>query len=161
MNGWLQFAVLTAVFVAFSGIGVEQALFGAVAAALAVSVNRRLAIPSTEGLHLMGMLRFIPYFLRISFVGGIDVARRAIWPSMPLRPGFMDYPLRLDPLGPAAAFFAAVISLIPGTLCVEHEGEPTVLVHVIDLQAGFDAELECLEEYVGAIFGESIEADSS
>lgn len=154
MSWWLQFAALTLLFVAWTGVGVEELVFGAIAAALAATANRRIAVPRAARFRLVGFLRFIPYFLRISLLGGVDVARRAFLPSMPIEPGFLKFPLRLDPPGPGAAFFAAVISLIPGTLCVEHEGGQSVLVHVIDLQAPVNEELQRLEEKVAAIFGE-------
>lgn len=155
---WVKVAVLMALFVAWVGLGVEELVLGFVAAAVAATASRRLEVEAPAGLHPVGVVRFVPYFLRISFLGGIDVARRAFSPSKPLAPGFIDYRLGVEPDGAAAVFFAGVISLVPGTLCAALDGQGTVLVHVVDIDAGFEEELEQLESRVAAIFGESVQA---
>src|SRR5205823_8403096 len=50
-----------------------------------------------------------------SVVAGIDVARRALDPRLPLRPGFVVYPIRLRP-SLAQSAFLTLSSLLPGTL---------------------------------------------
>jgi multicomponent Na+:H+ antiporter subunit E len=71
---------------------------------------------------LRGLLRFIPFFLTQSVRGGIDVARRAFHPSLPINPGVEEYRSRL-PTTPQRATLAAVIGLFPGTLSVRLEGD--------------------------------------
>ena len=48
-------------------------------------------------------------FIQQSISGGWDVARRALDPRLPLRPGFIAYPARLSP-GPARNVFCAFTS---------------------------------------------------
>jgi multicomponent Na+:H+ antiporter subunit E len=37
---------------------------------------------------LSGLVRFVPFFLWRSLYGGVDVARRALHPRLPISPGF-------------------------------------------------------------------------
>ena len=156
----LEVVVLTGVFIAWTGFGLEALVFGIVAAVLATWIRRQTGSGTAARWSPKGVIEFVPYFLRVSLVGGIDVARRAWSPSMPLNPGFVVYPLRLEPDGPAAVFFAAVISLVPGTLCAELDGETSVVVHLLDRRASVEEELIHLEQKVARLFGTSIdEAD--
>lgn len=153
---WLRFIVFFAVFIAFTGLGVEEIAFGATAAAIASAISSRLDSLKMDQFSLRGLVYFIPYFVSISVRGGIDVAWRAFSPSMPLAPGFVEYELRVQPGEAAAVFFAAVISLIPGTLCVEFGSTDKVVVHVVDLRSDFEAELKRLERRSAAVFGEAL-----
>jgi multicomponent Na+:H+ antiporter subunit E len=112
--------------------------------------SRLLVAPGAWRLDLVGCLRFVPFFLRHSFLGGIDVAARALHPRLPLEPGFIDYPLRL-PAGPARPFFAASLALLPGTVSAEIRGEH-VRIHVLDVRAPVVPTLRALEERVAGVF---------
>ena len=54
-------------------------------------------------------------FLRQSIGAGIDVAWRALDPRLPLRPGFVVYPVSIPP-GTARNVFTTLTSLLPGTV---------------------------------------------
>ncbi len=95
-----------------------------------------------------GLVRFIPYFLLQSVRGGIDVARRAYSPSLPLDPQIIDFPLSLPP-GRSQIFFLNSVSLLPGTLSADLVGT-TLKVHVLDHKA--DPQLERLETHVARLF---------
>ena len=75
-------------------------------------------------------VRFVPFFLMRSLLGGVDVAWRAFHPGMPIAPEFIEYPLRLPP-GLARVFMANTVSLLPGTMSTEI-GENCLTVHVLD-----------------------------
>jgi multicomponent Na+:H+ antiporter subunit E len=96
---------------------------------------------------------FAVYFLRRSLVGGVDVALRALAPSRPLAPEFIDYEWSFESDTSAAVFFAAVISLLPGTLCVA-VGVSGVRVHVVDRDQPNTEQLRQLDHRVGRLFGE-------
>ena len=100
---------------------------------------------------LRGMLLFIPYFLWHSLRGGVDVARRALHPQLPISPGLFDYRFRLPP-GMPRVFMANTVSLLPGTLSVELD-EDILRVHVLDETGAINEELNILENRLADIFG--------
>lgn len=100
---------------------------------------------------LTGIARFVPFFLWRSLYGGMDVARRALHPRLPISPGVVCYPWRLPP-GLPRVFMANAVSLLPGTLSMEF-GANCLQVHVLDEQKSFLSELEMVEQRVAAVFG--------
>jgi multicomponent Na+:H+ antiporter subunit E len=102
--------------------------------------------------RLSGLLRFVPYFLRKSMLGSIDVARRALHPRLPLAPILVEYPVRLhDSL--ARVFLVNTVSLLPGTLGAELHADH-LTVHALDgSSAAITTELEFLEELIADLFG--------
>jgi len=98
----------------------------------------------------IGMIRFLPFFFRQSLSGGIDVARRALSPRMPLAPLLVDYPLRL-PKGPARVFLADTVSLLPGTCSVSLE-DGCLRIHVLDGSLPVYQALQTVEERVAELF---------
>lgn len=125
------------------GIGLPV-VFLAGAAAWYVRAPGRLRV------SFAGALRFVPYFVRQSLWGGLDVARRALDPRMPLDPALLVYRLRLPP-GPARVFLADIVSLLPGTLSAELAGD-RLRLHVLD-RAPAPAAVRTLEERVADLFG--------
>jgi len=105
---------------------------------------------------LLGLVRFVPFFLWRSLYGGVDVARRALQPRLPISPGLFDYRWRLPP-GLPRVFMANIVSLLPGTLSVEL-GANCLQVHVLDERKDVLSELENVEQRVAAIFAISLSA---
>lgn len=102
--------------------------------------------------RLVPLLKFAPYFLRESLDGGIDVARRAFSPKLPLEPRLIDYPLGLRSEA-ARVFFSWTVSLLPGTASVRL-GADSLRVHVLDQRLPVTEKLRQLEGHVAAMFGE-------
>lgn len=96
-------------------------------------------------------VRFVPFFLLRSVQGGVDVARRALHPRLPILPGALVYPLRL-PEGSVRVFFVVVLCLVPGTLSVRLEGD-SLRVHLLHRGVPARERIEELEERVAALFG--------
>jgi multicomponent Na+:H+ antiporter subunit E len=114
---------------------------GALVVAAAMFASSRLAAHEQARISLRGAARFIPFFVEHSIRGGVDVAWRAFHPSLPLDASMHEMELRLQ--APAArSLFAAVVSLLPGTLSVDLEGRH-VRLHVL---AGGEAALDRLRE---------------
>jgi multicomponent Na+:H+ antiporter subunit E len=92
-------------------------------------------------------------FLFHSIVAGADVARRALDPRLPLRPGFVAYPTGL-PRGLRRNVFATLTSLLPGTVPTgELEGQ--LFYHCLDVEQPVLAELAAEEEaLVRALYNE-------
>lgn len=97
-----------------------------------------------------GLIRFIPYFIRATIHGGLDVARRALSRRMRLNPGLLRYELRIAP-GTARVFFVNTVSLLPGTLSADLR-EDCLWVHVIDASQENYAHLRLLEDRVADLF---------
>ena len=94
---------------------------------------------------------FIVWFLWNSFRGGVDVALRALKPRLSLQPGFLRYPLRI-PQGHARLLLINAVSLLPGTLSADIEGDELVL-HCLDTGADIIAETDYAEQRVAILFG--------
>ena len=96
-------------------------------------VSLRLLPPSSGGLRFGRLLALLPHFAWESVLAGVDVARRALHPGMPLRPGFVACPLGFPP-GFARNTFATITSLLPGSVAAgEVEGE--IVYHCLDTSA--------------------------
>jgi len=102
-------------------------------------------------LSLPGILRFIPFFLWQSLRGGVDVARCALHPSLPISPAMVEYRWRL-PEGFSRLFMANTVSLLPGTLSAELD-ENCLHLHVLDKSGDFSSELVDVEQRVADLFG--------
>jgi multicomponent Na+:H+ antiporter subunit E len=77
-----------------------------------------------------GVVRFLPYFLAQSLRGGLDVARRALDPRLPIAPILVEYEPTLASES-TRIFFAAIVSLLPGTLSVEMSTAGSMRIHVL------------------------------
>lgn len=105
---------------------------GALAAAWATWVSLRLLPPVPGRLRWGALGRLAVHFIWQSIVAGVDVARRAFHPRLPLRPGFLAHPVRLPP-GPGRSAFGAFSSLMPGTLPVGTDSNDALIYHCLDL----------------------------
>lgn len=109
-------------------------------------------MPTSPGWRISprGALGFVWWFALQSVRGAVDVAWRAFAPQMPLRPGFRRHPLAL-PTGAPRVLFLNTVTLLPGTLSAEVEGD-AVIVHMLDTSADLGADLTALEVRVAALF---------
>jgi multicomponent Na+:H+ antiporter subunit E len=82
-------------------------------------------------------------FLAQSVAAGWDVARRAFDPRLPLRPGFVVYPVGLPP-GPARNVFTTITSLVPGTVPAGDDAGG-LLYHCLDVEQPVMAQLAAEE----------------
>ncbi|HEX5640384.1 MAG TPA: Na+/H+ antiporter subunit E [Burkholderiaceae bacterium] len=111
--------------------GLDQLAFGAATAALAAWCSLRLRADEPLGLRPLGVVAMVPRFLWQSLVAGVDVARRAFDPRLPLNPGLVVYRPQLPP-GSARSLFTGYTSLLPGTVpCGDSDGG--VVYHCLDI----------------------------
>ena len=136
---WLVFFGLWAVV---AGVGILDLLVGAPSAALAAWASLVL-LPAGRWPRPVALARLAARFLWQSVLAGTDVARRALAPALPLRPGFLTCPLHLAP-GPARSAFCAFSSLLPGTLVAGSERDGALSMHCLDV--GQDVHGERAEE---------------
>jgi len=119
----------------------------AVLLALAASV---LLLPPVRMVWFQ-VLKFAPFFLMRSLLGGADVARRAFQPDLPIDPDLITYRMQLPPGLPQVAM-ANTVSLLPGTLSVSLD-RSILSIHVLDRKNDFLPELTVLEQKMAGIFG--------
>lgn len=131
--------------------------FGAAVVVLVSAVSLWLANPGRRFGSLRGTLRFVPFFLGQSLRGGVDVAYRAFHPRLPIAPAWRVYSLRL-PEGPARVFMMTALTLTPGTLSVEAEGD-NLRIHVLDGRLPIAQTFHRLETRVAHAFGVHLAAD--
>ena len=154
--GLLVWAIFTGLWLVFAGIADPTSwIVGlpAIAAATWAFVARRRTGAQTR-LSPLALLRLIPVFLIDSFRGGFDVTRRVLGLGLDVDPGLTDYRLRLRT--PASrVLFIDLVSLLPGTFSADLDGD-RLRVHALSLSTYSRAELERLEQRVGACFGEML-----
>jgi multicomponent Na+:H+ antiporter subunit E len=106
----------------------------------------------------VGAIRYAGYFVHQSVMGGgVDVAMRAIKPSLPIDPLIVRYRMRLDPEH-ARVLFADTVSLLPGTLSSGFEGD-SLTIHVLDCELAVEESLRDVEERVAGLFGLQLSAE--
>jgi multicomponent Na+:H+ antiporter subunit E len=115
----------------------------AAAIAAATWTSLRLLEPSTARRSFRAIGQLVLLFLYHSVVAGADVARRALDPRLPLRPGFVTYPTRLSS-GIRRNVFTTLTSLLPGTVPTGEENGQLVY-HCLDVEQPVVAELAAEE----------------
>ncbi len=129
---------------------------GAPTVLLAAGLGARLLPAGVPRARWLAAAVFLPFFLIESLRGGWDVARRALDPALPIRPGRVIFSCSL-PAGPARTFFANVVGLLPGTLFLE-DGPGGMELHVVDSESSVFADLAELEVRVARLFGVGAES---
>lgn len=136
-----SFAVLFLLWVLLAGTLRKDELVAGALAAIVVTLiaGPRLAILSGVRLSPLAPIHLILYlgtFLVALIRSNLDVARRVLTPSLPIRPGVVEVQTRLQsPLG--RMLLANSITLTPGTLSIDIIGD-RLLVHWIDCAPGTD-----------------------
>ena len=151
---WVGFLCLWLVII---GTELPDLLVGATAAAVATWTSLRLLPAATAWLRPVALARLVLRFVWQSAVAGVDVARRALDPALPLRTGFVRCPTRLVP-SPARNTFCMIASLLPGTLPAGSDGDRTLVVHCLDV--GQDVPAQMAEEeamFVAALGGSTVD----
>jgi multicomponent Na+:H+ antiporter subunit E len=146
----VRFASLAALWWLIAGGEAASWSVGLPAVAFATWAAGRLGNGIRVRVSVLGLLRFLPFFLWESLRGATDVARRTLAPRMRIRPGFTRYRAVL-PHRSARNLFANCVSLLPGTLAVDILGE-RLEVHYLNERPRVEAELARLERAVARVF---------
>jgi len=123
---------------------------GLVATVLATWTSLRLLPPAAGQFHVVALLAYLPHFLWQSILAGIDIARRALDPRLPLRPGFVTYRTSLPP-GRARNEFTAITSLLPGSVPAGDEGG-AIIYHCLDTRQPVVEQTAAEERALAKIF---------
>jgi multicomponent Na+:H+ antiporter subunit E len=146
----LRFGMFLLVWLALTGG--RDIWIGLIVTGLATWASLWLQPPAATRISYIAFARLGARFLLASLLAGVDVARRALSPSLPVRPGLLFYPVRL-PRGPARDAFRALMCLQPGSLPTEAEDRNGFIIHCLDLDqpvlATFAAEEEAFARAAG------------
>lgn len=143
------YLVLWNVLIGFSPVNFAV---GVLSAACATWVSLELLPLTGRHISIPALLRLAVRLPLQSLIAGVDVARRALAPSLPLEPGFVTYSTGLAS-GPGRDAFCALTSLQPGTLpvCVERSGD--LLIHCLDISQPVAAQLAAEESQLAQLIG--------
>ena len=114
-----------------------------VTAAAATWVSLRLLSPDSIPLRVMALPSLALRFAWKSVVAGWDIARRALDPRLPVRPGFVAYPVGFA-RGPVRNLFTTLTSLLPGSVPAGDDGG-ALLYHCLDVEQPVAAQLAAEE----------------
>ena len=142
-----------ALWVILTGSYTTDLLAGAVASCAATWASLRLLPPGSSGLRIPACARLVLRFLRQSVVAGVDVARRALDPRLPIQPGFVSYQAGIQP-GPARHMFTTLMSLLPGTVPVGSAETGGLLIHCLDVGQPVAAQLAEEEALLARVIDE-------
>ncbi|WP_162273190.1 Na+/H+ antiporter subunit E [Rubripirellula obstinata] len=141
---------MSGVWVLLTQANADSWLVGGPVVLVGTFASMRLAYGAAPRFRFLRILFFLGYFLHGSFLGGIDVIWRSLHPGLPIQPGLVNYPLQL-PKGAARTLFMAVVSLLPGTVSTDINGD-LLVTHVIDDREPVIQQLEKLERVVASMF---------
>jgi multicomponent Na+:H+ antiporter subunit E len=123
---------LLVVWILIAGANPSDLPTGVIAAVLATWASLVLHPPGVQRIRFAPLMRLSLRLLVESFLAGFDVARRALDPRLPLRPGLIRYKPASAP-GPTQAVFCTITSLVPGTLAVRPAADGELIVHCLDV----------------------------
>lgn len=147
----IRTATFALIWWAISAGELKSLYFGLPAAVLAALLSLSLSPPPWPRVRVLALLAFVPYFVKYSFLGGADVARRAFLRRMPLAPGFISYPVgRMGRI--ERKLFALAVNLMPGTLAVRLDSD-MLCVHAVDTTQDVHASLDLLETRIASLLG--------
>lgn len=126
-------ATYLVVWIVIAGGDADALLPGLGAAALATWASLRLMPPDPAGggVRWLAALALFARFVRVSVTAGLDVARRALAPSMRLSPGYVHFRPQLPP-SDARSLFQAMTSQMPGTIPSGTEPGDAIVYHCLD-----------------------------
>ena len=135
-----------ALWIVLIGLDPLDLAVGVFTAAAATWVSLRLLPTGSLRLRFAALPGLALGFVRQSVVAGLDVARRAFAPRLPLKPGFVVYRTRY-PRGPARNAFASLTSLLPGTVPCRDD-EQGLQYHCLDVGQPVAEQLAAEEDAV-------------
>lgn len=147
--GVMLFAALLLTWLSLYAL--ESVVFGVAAAALGTAAGLLAAPGEPHPMRLRRLPGFALFFLRESIRGGVDVARRALHPRLPVAPAFVEHPLRL-PAGQPRTLLIGLIGLLPGSMSVEVD-EARQVLHLHLLAADGPDPVAPLERQLERLFG--------
>ncbi|MFW6076981.1 MAG: Na+/H+ antiporter subunit E [Hyphomicrobiales bacterium] len=129
----------------------EALVVGMLAAGVATYLSLQLLPPQQRAVRPLRLARQVPGFFWASFLGGLDVIRRAFHPRLPLNPGWIVHHSRLPSSGARVAL-GSDMSLMPGTLAAGGRGQ-SLYIHCLDVDQAVERQVAREERRIGQSIG--------
>lgn len=146
-----RFVAFLALWCVLMGLDPKDLVVGLIASACGTLAAASLLPDSGRRPSARGLMRFAGAFLKQSLLAGIDVAKRAFSPRLPLAPGFVEFRPSL-PAGLYRDAFVSISAMMPGTLPVGSDGKDAIVVHCLDEHQPVLREMAKDEARLRAIF---------
>ncbi len=130
--------------------GFPLSLLGIVGVASGATLSFYLAPSPVWNWKVLPWLRFFLFFSWQSFLGGMDVAQRALRAGPAVQPMVVRYLLGVRG-EESRVFFLLVVSLLPGTAAVDLR-DGVALIHVLDKSLLREDLLKDLENRIAPLF---------
>ena len=130
-RAFLRATAFLVLWLVLAGADPVDLVAGAVAVVAATWASLRLLPPGSARVSPVALAHLALRFACQSVIAGADVARRAFDPRLPLRPGFVRYPVCFPP-GAARNAFTTLTSLLPGTVPAGAE-RGHIVYHCLDV----------------------------
>jgi multicomponent Na+:H+ antiporter subunit E len=134
-SGVLSFVLRSLGYLAFwavlAGFDAKDLVVGLASAMLAAWLSLQLLPPGGPAIRPLKALALFFRFLVQSVTAGLAVARIAVTPAMPLKPGLVEFTSTI-PAGNQLYAFMTLAGLLPGTLPVRSDERGAVVVHCLD-----------------------------
>ena len=127
---------------------------GALAVASATGASLWLVPATTTPLRLARLPGFVLYFAWQSVRGGARVSVNALEPRPRLTPQLIEFHLQLPP-GGARVLLVFALSLMPGTLGVQLDGD-SLRLHVLDRHQDVSADVLGMQAHISKLFGVAV-----
>jgi multicomponent Na+:H+ antiporter subunit E len=147
---WMHVIGYALLWLLLTATDLNSWIIGGPTVLLAAFCSRLLSSPLIRYPRPTGLFFFGLFFLGQSLLSGLDVIRRTLSRRLLLTPGLVPFKTFL-PEGTARVLFANTISLLPGTLSVDLEGN-TIIVHTLDIDMPVWANLQNLERHIAVLF---------
>ena len=159
-KGILFYLSLFTIWILLAGVDIQEIIIGAsLGLLLTIVFFSRASIFSEINVNFKAIIYILLFFLVFLWElikSNLDVAIRVIQPKIPINPGIVKVKTKLrSRLG--RTFLANSITLTPGTLTVETDGED-FYIHWIDvtsdnIEGATEAIVSKFERYLEVIFG--------
>ena len=129
--------IFALLWVTLTGGEADALIYGGLAVAAATLLSLRLYPADQPGIVLWRVAAFLPRFLTDAFMGGLDVARRALDPRLPIAPGWVRAELT-NRNEAAGVLLGGVVSILPGSVAAG-PGDAAMDVHLLNV-TGYSAD---------------------
>ncbi len=136
----IRFALFFLLWCGLKGIAPGDLVVGVFAALAGVAASLRLLPPRVGAIVPRAAAAFAGRFLAQSLAAGIDVARRAFDPKLPLATGLVTFRPSLA-RGTARDLFTTISAMMPGTLPTGDDGKDGLVIHCLDRHQPVAAEM--------------------